>query len=221
MSASDAAERRLPGTGSRAVQQATDVERYDLSAGWAFDTTDDPLFPTHGDELTASLVYTDFASDFASDPAAVVDLARMRSQQLSAGDRRPAQLVGQPPANRVRRLQAACRPLAGRGRAGACGRHGGGLGVVEPSELQVLRRDDVTTWEVGAEFRYSLRLAERRARRLGEMRWETAARVFYIETTPAFDSAASPLRGLSFESTVALRNDWGVFRVGFTVLDIG
>ncbi len=45
------------------------------------------------------------------------------------------------------------------------------------------------------------------------------ANLIYVENSPVVNPIAHPLWGVSLSTGIALRNTWGIFRIGFTYLD--
>ncbi len=237
------AARRPLGGGE--VVDARDVEQRELELAWVFDSTDDPVFPSRGDALTAAIgvrwLEGDLSRPLASEPSGAVftpeasplGLSHLRA---SGATRMSSRLVG------LSVYGARHWPLSARQTVSLSLKLLLGRSAVEnipvPADLPpapaasdrpadsgdravlLLESGDVDTLEAGFGARYSLNLWQpSKLRRRGELRWETVAGLIYVETSPVFSSAAHPLWGVSLSTGIALRNTWGIFRIGFTFLD--
>jgi hypothetical protein len=192
-----------------------DVGHNELEVAWVYDTTDDPVFPSRGDALTAALGVSWLEADLSPVPpasevaaAAATPAAAMSSRRvgLSAFGARHWPLSARQTLSLSLKLVASRSeienlPLGGGGALAF------GNGAVDAFEA-----------ELGA--RYSLALwGPAKVRRSGELRWETVAGLIYVDASPAFSPGAHPLWGVSVSTGLALRNTWGIFRIGFTFLD--
>lgn len=197
--------RRPAGAAPGSGQELSGVERRQVELAWVFDSTDDPAFPTRGDALTVGVGLARLEGAVAQDESRVA--ARSRRLGLSAFGTRhwplsPRQATSLSlkvllSRSRIDDLPAGGDPAAPRFASG-----------------------DVDALEAELGVRYSLALARRApGRRGGELRWETVASVLYVETSPVFHGPGQPLWGVSASTTLAWRNTWGIFRIGFAVLD--
>jgi hypothetical protein len=221
---------RRPLDGTAAVS-ARDVEQREIELAWVYDSTDDPVFPSRGDALTAAIGLRWLEADLspsslaAGTPAAGTPAAAMSSRRvgLSAFGARHWPLSARQTVSLSLKLVASRSeiqnvpiesPPAEDGPAESGGAPGGGQAGL------TFGGGDVDTLEAELGARYSLALwGPAKVRRSGELRWETVAGLIYIETSPAFSPAAQPLWGVSLSTGIALRNTWGIFRIGFTFLD--
>ena len=86
-----------------------------------------------------------------------------------------------------------------------------------PLEGSRLINDDLGVFEARATVGHSLFLVQSRKKdRVRDLRWESELAVFANRTTPDFDQVDNPLNGLRVTSSLAYRNRWGVFRLGFS-----
>ncbi len=215
--------------GSADVADARDVGQSELEVAWVYDSTDDPVFPTRGDAVTAAVGLRWLEADlsppsFALDTPGALDapMAAMRSRRLglSAFGARHWPLTARQTVSLSLKLAASRSetenvPIARDPGAGVPAEAAGG----EPLGL-AFGGGDVDTLEAELGARYSLALwGPAKVRRRGELRWETVAGLLYVETSPAFNPVAHPLWGVSLSTGIALRNTWGIFRIGFTFLD--
>ncbi len=219
-----------------------DVEQREIELAWVFDSTDDPVFPSRGDALTAAVGVRWLEGDLADTvgsgvfgSASEVSSRQMSSRQvgLSAFGARHWPLSARQTVSLSLKLLASrsevenipLAPLRGDvsradlplesapgGVAGAS--IAGGLTEVP------LWSGDVDTFEAGFGARYSLGLwGPGKIRRLGALRWETVAELIYADSSPVLSPTAHPLWGVSLSTGIALRNTWGIFRIGFTYID--
>ncbi len=209
-----------------------DVGQQELELAWVFDSTDDPVFPTRGDALTAAVGLRWLEGDLSQSAAVGPGLETLAS---GAAAEMSSRLVGVSffgerhwPLSARQTVSLSLKLLASRTEVDrlpvesdpddptpidASAETGNG------SEL-TLWSGDVDSFEADLGARYSLSLwGPGKIRRLGELRWETVAGLIYIETSPTLSLAAHPLWGLSVSTGIALRNTWGLFRIGFTYLD--
>ncbi len=193
--------------GGGGALDARDVEQRELELAWVFDSTDDPVFPTRGDAATAAVGVRWFEGDL-SEPS---------SSELALG--LSSRLVGLSlfgtrhwPLSARQTVSLSLKLLLSRSRVDGLPQGPVALAVAGP-----VASGDVDALEADLGARYSLSLWGRgRTRRLGELRWETVAGLLYVETSPAF---ADPLWGVRLSTGIALRNTWGIFRIGFAFLD--
>lgn len=176
---------------------------------WSYDTTDDPVVPAEGTTLAVSVGVRTLAADLA--PAAGA-AAEMSSEQLRLS------VLGQ------RHWPFARRHSFAAGLSLAVGR-----GEVEnlPVSARELVNDSLASWELTATIRHSLRLNEaKRARRLHDVVWQNVLEYSVESTSPGLISSYGVLdygvlEVAAFSSAVIIRNDWGVFRFGIRVIDMG
>ncbi len=200
-----ASRRPLEGGGAL---DARDVEGREIELAWVFDSTDDPVFPTRGDVATAAVgvrwLEGDLFEPAAGGPAAGRPLAGMSSRLVGlsfAGARHwplsARQAVSLSLGLLLSRSEVTDLPAGGGAAASA----------------------DIDALEADFAARYSLSLWGRgKTRRLGELRWETVVALLYADASPVL-GWADPLWGVSLRSGIALRNTWGIFRLGVTFLD--
>ncbi len=205
--------------GGGAAFDASGVEQEEVELAWVFDSTDDPVFPTRGDALTAAVgirwLEGDLSESPVEEPAAAPgrQVAEMRSRLVGLslyGARHwplsARQTVSLSLKLLLSRSQVAEVPLAPVPGDGPALRLGNG---------------DVDALEADFAARYSLSLGGRgKTRRLGELRWETVAGLIYLETSSVYAPLADPLWGVRLSSGIALRNTWGIFRIGFAFLEL-
>ena len=226
------ATRRTLDGGSAPPIDARDVEQRELELAWVYDSTDDPVLPTRGDALTAAIglrwLEGDLSEPPTMTPAALASGAVPVSSPLASGaTEMSSRLVGLSffgarhwPLSPKQTVSLSLKLLASRSEvddlpmASAAGEN-----REEPRQL-VFYSGDVDTLEAGLGARYSVGLwGPAMVRQLGELRWETVAELIYVETSPVVSTAAHPLWGVSLSTGIALRNTWGLFRIGFTFLD--
>jgi hypothetical protein len=182
------------------------VERRKAEVKWFYDTADDPLFPSHGVTLSGGIELfqqtapareggiDDFAPPTAETDARLLALAVTGRRSWSLSPRQAVSVGGRLAAGRSR-----IDNLVSDGRL-----------LPAPVDLDSL--------ESSVEARYSASLwGFERTRDFGDLRFETFARFGYDTTSPSF---GGPLTQLSAGSSLAFRNGWGVFRVGFTYLEM-
>ena len=220
----ESAVRRPLGGAMDSVVGVDDVEHREIELAWVYDTTDDPVFPHHGEAMTAAIGLRQLEGDLATPALDRLDLGGIRLASPLAAEM-SSRLVG------LSLFGARHWPLSGRQTVSlslklllsrsevenvpvsvASAQH-------ETAEIRLLS-DDVDAVEADLGVRYSVSLSgPRQIRRLGDLYWEAVAGLLYIETSPVFETFGQPLWGVSASTSIALRNSWGVFRIGFTYLD--
>ncbi len=238
-----AARRPLDGSGDvpfarlrRGETEVHDVKQRELELAWIFDSTDDPVFPTRGDALTAAVGLRWLEGDLSNGVPLENGLPASGTMEMSS------QLVGLTflgarhwPLSARQTVSLSLKLLLSRSEVDGLplapvpgdvplAPVPGDLPLTpaedaNPAELR-LWNGDVDALEADLGARYSLALwGQGKVRELGELRWETIARLIYVETSPAVSPSVHPLWGVSLSTGVALRNSWGLFRIGFTFLD--
>ena len=209
----DSAARRPLGDAAGTAFDASDVEQREIELAWVYDTTDDPLFPTRGDAMTAGIGLRRLEGVLSPRSAAggsptMVALSEMSSRMVGLS------LFGARhwPLSARQTASLSLKLLLSRSQVENVPAQAGSSGTRFMS-------GDVDALEVDLGVRYSLALwGGRKVRRWGELRWETVANLLYVQTSPAY-ALHQPLWGVSASSTLALRNSWGVFRIGLAILD--
>ncbi len=215
---------RRPLAGGPALD-ARDVEQRELEVAWIYDSTDDPVFPSRGDALTAAIGVHWLEGDLSRPMAAESDrgaAAAMSSRRLGLsffGARHwplsARQTVSLSLKLRLSRSEIEDLPLVDAQPVGDAPAE-----TTAGSTELALWSGDVDALEAGFAARYSLGLwGPGKIRRLGELRWETIAELIYAESSPVLAPSIHPLWGLSLSTGIALRNTWGIFRIGFTYVD--
>ncbi len=231
----DSASRRLLGGRSSGVDLfgsndstsgvgINDLQQRELELAWVYDTTDDPIFPSRGDAVTTSIGLRQLEGDLTSlattEPVdlitpttflpAVGTLGQLSSRLVSLS------LYGArhwPVASR-QTVSLSMKLLLGRAEIENLPISG------DPLVEQRLVSADVDTLEADLGVRYSVSLwGPRKIRRHGDLRWETVANLLYVESSPVLGVLHQPLWGISASSSLALRNAWGIFRIGFAIVD--
>ncbi len=201
-----------------------DVEQRELELAWVFDSTDDPVFPSRGDALTAAVGLRWLEGDLPAPDvlgSASGTAAEMRSRLvgLSLFGARHWPLSARQTVSLSLRLLASRSEVTDIPLAPVAGDVATEAGDGGPAEL-LLWSGDVDALEAGLGARYALGLwGPGRIRRLGELRWETVAELIYADSSPVLSPSAHPLWGVSLSTGIALRNAWGIFRIGFTFID--
>ena len=207
--------------GNANIVDAHNVGQSELELAWVYDSTDDPVFPSRGDALTAAIGLRWLDADLsASSITSGTPATAMSSRRigLSAFGARHWPLSARQTASLSLKLVASRSeienvPVSGSAESSST------TGGREPF-APAFGGGDVDTLEAELGARYSLALwGPATMRRRGELRWETVAGLIYLETSSAFSPAAHPLWGVSLSTGIALRNTWGIFRIGFTFLD--
>ncbi len=206
-----------------AAHEARSVEQRELELAWVFDSTDDPVFPSRGDALTAAVGVRVLEGDLA--PPGELGSAAGATSEMSS------KLVGLSfsgarhwPLSARQTVSLSLRLLVSRSEIEgiplpAASDAAAETGEAGPAELP-LWSGDVDALEAGFGARYSLGLwGPGKIRRLGELRWETVAELVYADSSPVLSPAAHPLWGVSLSTGIAFRNTWGLLRIGFTYLD--
>jgi hypothetical protein len=182
------------------------LERRKAEVKWFYDTADDPLFPSHGVTLSGGFELfqqtspareggiDDFDPPTAETDARLLALAVTGRRSWSLSPRQAVSLGGRLAAGRSR-----IDNLVSDGRI-----------LSETVELNSLESSVETRYSAGL-------LGFERTRDFGDLRFETFARFGYDTTSPPF---GGPLTQLSAGSSLVFRNGWGVFRVGFTYLEM-
>ncbi len=206
------AVRRTLGGGD--ALDARDVEQREVELAWVFDSTDDPIFPTRGDAATAAVgvrwLEGDLSEPPAGDPSTALGLplAEMSSRRvgLSLAGTRHWPLSARQTVSLSLKLLLSRSEVEDFPGAGASSD-----APAPPFSFDALEADLAA--------RYSLSLWGRgKTQRLGDLRWETVAGLVYLETSPVY-GLTDPLWGVRLSSGIALRNTWGIFRIGFAFLD--
>lgn len=205
------ATRRPFGYAPGTVFDAEDLEESAIELAWVYDSTDDPVFPTRGDAWTAAVgvkrLEASLADSFGAGPPTTA--AQMRSRLVGLS------LLGARnwPLSARQTVSLSLKLLLSRSDVDNVPTYDGDGDVR-------FRSGDVDALEADLGVRYSLALGDgRHARRRGDLRWETVASVLYVETSPVYEPASHPLWGMSASTTLALRNGWGIFRIGFAIFD--
>lgn len=189
-----------------------DLTRREIELKWVYDSRDDPLFPSHGTALSAGLELSESSvpvRDAAAPPQVPAPLPAVRSDgrmvALAAAGTRSWAITSRQSFSAGARLAV--------GRSEVKRRVAGG-----PDGTPL----DLDTREASVEARHSWSLwSAARTRDAGDLRLETTAAYGYEATTPGLRLAGNPVRRLSAGTAVVFRNGWGIFRLGFTYLDLG
>jgi hypothetical protein len=186
--------------------------RRDVELKWIFDDRDDPLFPSRGSALSAGPELAESSTPerrpgtsgaFPVPPADVRSHARMAA--LAAAGTRSWPLTPRQAFSVGGRIALGRSEVKGLATAG---------GLDEGAR-------DLGTREASVEVRHSWSLwGPERTRRAGDLRLETSASYGYESTWPSLSFAGNPVRRLAMGSSVVFRNGWGIFRLGFTYLDL-
>ncbi len=207
-----------------------DLRHRELELAWVYDTTDDPVFPNRGDAVTTAIGLRQLEGDLTS-------LTTPGSVNLLTPSTLSASSLGEFSSRLVSLSLYGARhwPIASRQTVSLSLKLLLGRAELEnvptrehhlTDDVRLLNNEvrlvseDVDTLEADLGVRYSVSLwGPRKIRRLGELRWETVANLLYVESSPILGALHRPLWGISASSSLALRNTWGVFRIGFAVLD--
>lgn len=187
----------------------SEFHRLQLDLKWVYDNSDDPLFPSDGVTLAAGLEVSDRRM---SDTVFEEVLAPYVIFVETLPDSR-ATLVA------VAASGQKTWPLTPRQAASANLRMAVGRSSLDTAWIgDQLRTQDVTALEVTTGLRHSLSLwGFERSRRFGDLRLETTADYGYEALTPRL--GVGSVGRFRLGTSVAFRNRWGLFRVGFTYLD--
>lgn len=186
-------------------------ERAELK--WVYDTSDDPVVPTHGMTLAVGMEGSRFAA---------ADLALLRFDPGAPGfpESRPAADVA---ARQVVGAVSAVRHWSLRPRHTVTGnvRLAAGRSEVENLAGDARRGTiglDYAAASAGARYSFTLRRA-RGEDNLYDLRLETGGEIGMERTLP--DLGPSPLQRLAAWVAVVFRNQWGRIRVSLSYLDVG
>lgn len=184
-----------------------------LEALWVADTTDDALFPTTGGLLTAGL---DYRTVEAEQSLVEFDLPGfgVRETPLPAYD-----------ANLVRAVVTGAGYWTpwGRHTFSASGRLAIGRALIDnfPAGGAATEELRFQSLEAALGVRHSMSLrGGARARRLGELRWETSLDYGFEATSDGGVELDASLGQLRLGTSLVYRSTWGVFRLGFVYLDV-
>ena len=210
------ADRRLLGRDFDILTEVDDSEEREIEVAWVYDTTDDPVFPTNGDAMTASVSLRQLEGDLS----AITRLGSVGTILDLPNARISSKLVG------LNAYGARHWPLSPRQTVSLSLEVLLSRSDVENVPVEIeggairLVSDTVDSLEADVGFRYSISLRQpRRSKRSGELRWESLANLVFLESSPVFSSSNQPLWGISASTGIALRNSWGIFRFGLAYLD--
>lgn len=184
--------------------------RHQLDLKWVYDNSDDPLFPSDGVTLSAGLELSDLelADQVLEDstplpqPRPPVELPDSDAHLVTLA------VSGQKtwPLTPRQAASASLRIAVGRSNL---------QDVLVGSEVI---NDDLNALEITAGLRHSASLwGFERARRLGELRWETTADYGYESLEPRIGPGS--VARFQLRTGLAFRNRWGLFRLGLAYLD--
>ncbi|MEM7051853.1 MAG: hypothetical protein AAF604_19460 [Acidobacteriota bacterium] len=191
-----------------------DLIATDLELAWLYDTTDDPIFPARGQRLSAGLGWRTLEARLTrvSSPTiagagpATFDLPQTDSRELTvrfSGDRHWA-------LDDRQTLSLGVNASLGRSRLDNF-----------PIAAEVVD-DNLGLWRGQLSLRHTRSLLDpQSARRWGELRWETTLQVGHSGTTPSLGVGNNPVTTWTAHTGLALRNRWGLFRVGFAFTHAG
>lgn len=189
-----------------------DFSRRDVELKWIYDTRDDPLFPGRGTALSAGVELAE-----ASFPLRL---------PLPSGEPFPAPPADARSESRMMALAAAAtRSWSPTPRQALTL---GGRAALGRSEVDRLVRGGAIegpqsfhTREAAAEVKHSLALwSAERTRAHGDLRLETFAAYGYEAISPDSGILGNPVRRVSAGISVVFRHAWGVYRLGFTGLEL-
>jgi len=182
-----------------------DARETQLQVSWIYDTTDDPVFPSRGDELVATARVLR-QNGRATSVFSLIDFERFEIDRESSGWSGSASLFGRRyyPIGHRQSLAASFRVLAGHFEH-----------EIDGNVVEI----DSDSWNVQASFRHAVDLmGAKRSRPQRRLRWENGVEYTYSEASATgrttVDSSAS------FRSELIYRSRWGVFRLGFRLVDI-
>lgn len=192
-----------------------------VEVAWIYDTSDDPNFPTRGHFMSLAYELREVRADFPTagvgpfgSPGDLMnnpildDLVTMRTQlhRLVAVGTRHWPITNRQTLSTTLRLSL-------------------GRSDVENVPLEgqrVLSSDDLVVYEANLAIRHSMRVWQaKQDLSYQEVRWENSLEVGHEETTPNLGLLNNPLDRWSFQTSMVFRSTWGVFRLGFTVEDVG
>ena len=202
--------RVLRGEGIERIEGYGDRRDLRVEAAWIRDTTDDPVFPTQGESFTLALEWRDFEAEF--EPRQFPTLPP------------EAALPGTVESARFLRLAVAGTRHWPMGRHTLSAGFRVALGETRLRGLAVApdEDDDLTTWEARLDLRHALDLAfGRHFGGVHEMLWETRLSLGLEGLSPSVGPLEDPLERFSLTTGLAYRTEWGIFRIGFTYLDLG
>ncbi len=211
LESSDQQGRRLLQTELGAILAYNTLRHRNITLSWNLDTTDDPLFPSRGLELSGGIelglleanliAQTDVESDVLGPPT---DLDNRFWRAFASASRHF-------PLNRRTTASLGARLAAGHSEIRNLP---AGLGTTISAE-------DLEVIELALSSRLSVDLLPRRRhRRWGELRWETNGVYSYSHLSPACLLPLSELEQATLTTSLALRNRWGVLRLGFSFVSL-
>jgi len=204
--------------GDSAVLFPYDERReFRFEASWAHNTTDDPTFPTRGDTLTATLEVRDFEADF-SEPGILFEPF-------------PSQPVFLPAVTTTMHSQL-LRAVSTGNRHWPLGRNTLSVGFRVaigrtwirnlPTKEGLIAEAELEVWEAGVSLRHLVMLYHSKwQQRHRELFWESQINLGIEGTSSDFQFLDNPLDRVSLSTGLAYRTGWGIFRLGFTYLDLG
>lgn len=188
-----------------------------LELAWTYDTTDDPSFPSRGLAMTAAIEAQRLEASFVEpgilirgflDPILLIPTSvEMRSHLYRAvfsGTRHWSM-------GRRNVLSLGWRVGAGRST----------LDNV-PTEQGVIESLDLDVWEAAVSLRHSLAVwGSPRQDRHRELFWENTFEAGLEGTSPASGGLADSLERIGLTTSLSYRTRWGIFRFGFSYVDVG
>ncbi len=188
-----------------------------LELAWVYDTTDDPSFPSRGLSMTAAV------------EAQRLEAAFTEPGFLSQGFSTPVLRIPTSVEMRSRLYRAVFSgtrhwTLGGRNVLSVGWRVGAGRSSVDnvPTEEGVIESIDLDVWEAAVTLRHSLAVwGTDRKDHHRELFWENTFEAGLEGTSPAFAGLADSLERIGLTTSLSYRTRWGIFRFGFSYVDVG
>lgn len=189
-----------------------DLQETRLRASWIYDTTDDPVFPSRGDELTVT-AEAGYQNGRATDVFNYVDAENYGSTGIdrrSSGWSDGVSLSGRRffPLGHRQNLAASLKASAGHFEHDIGG------------EVLGLQGFDSDSWHAEASLRHAVDLVgAKRSQPQRRLRWENGVEYSYGEVSGTL-SATAQYATAAWRSELIYRSRWGVFRLSFRLIDV-
>jgi hypothetical protein len=187
-----------------------------FEASWTHDTTDDPTFPTRGTNLSVALEVRDFEADFSEAGVLVTPFPT-----------EPALLQAVSTTMRSRLVRAVSSGThhwsLGKNTLSAGFRVALGQTRIRdlPTPEGFIAETEFEVWEAGINLRHLVMLYHSKwQQRHRELFWESQVSLGIEGTSSEFEFFDNPLSRLTLSTGLAYRTGWGIFRLGFSYLDL-
>jgi hypothetical protein len=175
----------------------TSLRQKKLALSWVRDTSDDPFFPTRGIRILTQLQTTDFNFHFN---LPLISADGSRFEVLEQSSSLTASSTQHWPIGNGHAISVIIQ---------------GGLGRSERRDARGSFESSFFTTALGARFSANL-LGQKASRQWNDLRWETNL-LYQLQTTlePRSASLEGTDRSAKLSTSLALRHDWGILRLGF------